>query len=86
MFSGCLSVSPCVRACVLLARYLTKQCTEFHQTFVATSVCIFWCVQYDMMCRAHFSADRGSFVDEKMEIQESLADAKVSARQQCVYI
>jgi len=46
MFSGCLSVKAfvracvcpsvhlCVRACVLLARYLTNQRPEFHQTLV----------------------------------------------------
>ena len=32
MFLGCPSVSACVRACDLLARYLTNQWTEFHQT------------------------------------------------------
>ena len=34
MFSGCPSVSACVRTCVLLALYFTNQGTEFHQTLV----------------------------------------------------
>jgi len=38
MFSGCPSVSAsvrtCVWACIVLARYLTNQWTEFHQTLV----------------------------------------------------
>jgi len=34
MFSGCPSVCASVQACVLSARYLANQWTEFHQTLV----------------------------------------------------
>jgi len=41
MFLGFLSVSACVclciQSCVLLARYLTNQWTEFHQMLVETT-------------------------------------------------
>jgi len=33
-----LYVRPCVRACILLARYLANQWTEFHQTLVVDVV------------------------------------------------
>jgi len=38
MFSGCPSVSACVRACVLFAIYFTNQQPEFHQTLVGDVV------------------------------------------------